>query len=54
MINMQFRLGRYLKVGQKIKTENGWRKIKEINESGVTVKEGFILYGSTVFGWKAS
>jgi len=41
-----------VKVGQKIKTGRGWRKVLEVSDIGATVKEGIILFGSTVYGWK--
>ena len=50
---MKFVLSENVKVGQKIKTGKGWRKIKEVNKSGAMVKEGLIQFGSLIFGWKA-
>lgn len=41
-----------VKIGQKIRTCNGWRKILEINETGVLVKEGQVSFGHTILGWK--
>lgn len=49
---MKFKLGKNIKVGQKIKTSKGWRKVLEVREDGVFVKESFIYFGSEVFGWK--
>ena len=51
---MKFTLSTNIEIGQKIKTANGWRKIKEITEDGAMVKEGLIRFGDTVYGWKAS
>lgn len=51
---MTFTLSNNIKVGQKIKTINGWRKVKDIIDSGVVVKEGIIEFGSIVYGWKSS
>ena len=50
---MTFTLGTNIKVGQKIKTGYGWRKVKKIVNDGALVKEGFIKFGSTIYGWKA-
>lgn len=50
---MTFTLSKSIKVGQKIKTDSGWRKVKEVTDDGVIVKEGLIKFGSRVFGWKA-
>jgi hypothetical protein len=51
---MQFKLGTNIKVGQKIKTADGWRKIKEVNSCSARVKEGLVTFGSIIYGWKAS
>lgn len=50
---MTFKLGRSIQVGQKIKTNDGWRKVLKIDERGAFVKEGLIEYGQTVYGWKS-
>lgn len=50
---MTFKLGRNIKVGQKIKTADGWRKVKEVTEKGAIVKGDLVPFGSTVYGWKA-
>ena len=50
---MNFTLSTTVKAGQKIKTANGWRKVKEITDDGAVVKEGLIRFGDTVYGWKA-
>ena len=49
---MTFTLGENIKANQKIKTAEGWRKIKEVTKAGAIVKEGLVLFGSTVYGWK--
>lgn len=49
---MYFTLNDTIKIGQKIKTINGWRKIKEVTEEGAIVKEGVIKFGQIVYGWK--
>jgi len=51
---MTFKLSTNIQAGQKIKTRNGWRKVKEVTQEGAVVKEGVILFGETVFGWKSS
>lgn len=51
---MRFTLGKNIKVGQQIKTSRGWRKIKDVTDEGVIVKEGLIYFGNTVFGWKST
>ena len=51
---MTFKLGKNIQVGQKIKTNMGWRKVLEVNEKGATVKEGLIEFGQTVYGWKSN
>ena len=51
---MTFKLGENIKVGHKIKTLNGWRKVKDVTDKGAIVKEGLIEFGSTVFGFKSS
>lgn len=49
---MQFKLGNNVKSGQKIKTANGWRKIKQVNSDGAIVKEGLVKFGDIILGWK--
>jgi len=49
---MTFKLGTNIKDGQKIKTKAGWRKVEEVTEDGAIVKEGIVLFGATVYGWK--
>ena len=49
---MTFKLGKNIRVGQKIKTGTGWRKIKEVVENGAITKDGFINFGAIVYGWK--
>jgi hypothetical protein len=51
---MTFKLSSNIKAGQKIKTKDGWRKVKEVTDVGAVVKEGVIMFGDTVYGWKAS
>ena len=51
---MRFKLGTNIQAGQKIKTGDGWRKIKEVTDDGAIVKEGLIHFGNTIYGWKAS
>ena len=52
-IAMTFKLGTNIKAGQKIKTKAGWRKVEEVTEDGAIVKEGIVLFGATVYGWKS-
>lgn len=52
--SMKFTLSKNVKAGNKIKTNNGWRVVKEVNYDGIIVKEGHIKFGSEVFGWKSS
>lgn len=47
-----FVLGPDIQAGQKIKTDKGWRKVKEVTKDGALVKEGLIKFGATVYGWK--
>ena len=47
-----FKLGKNIKTGQKIKSKDGWREVLEVNENGVTIKEGFVKFGQTIYGWK--
>ncbi len=49
---MNLKLGTNIEVNQKIKTENGWRKVLEVTEEGAKVKEGIVKFGETVYGWK--
>ncbi len=49
---MSFVLGKNIQVGQKIKTQKGWRKVREVTEKGARVTEGIIEFGSVVYGWK--
>ena len=51
---MVFKLGKRIQVGQKIKTNFGWRKIKEVTEKGAIVQEGCIQFGETIYGWQSS
>lgn len=48
---MTYKLGTNVCVGQKIKTAQGWRKIKEVTNSGAVVKEGIINFGEVIYGW---
>jgi hypothetical protein len=50
---MAYKLGENIKAGNKIKTENGWRKVKKVVPGGVWVSEGVIKFGSVIYGWKA-
>jgi len=52
---MIFKLGKNVKVGQKIKTKtmNGWRKIKSLTKEGVIVSDGELKFGDTIYGWKS-
>ncbi len=50
---MTFKLSTGIKVGHKIKTINGWRKVREVTDEGALVREGIIKFGETVCGWKA-
>lgn len=49
---MTFKLGKNIQVGQKVKTLQGWRKVLEVTEGGVVVKEGLIAFGQTIYGWR--
>ncbi len=49
---MTFNLSTSILVGNKIKTTNGWRKVKKVTDEGALVKEGIIKFGETIFGWK--
>ena len=48
-----FKLSRTIKTGHQIKTLKGWRKVQSVTEAGAMVQEGLILFGDTVYGWKA-
>ena len=50
---MIFKLSESIQAGQKIKTEIGWRKVKEVTKEGAIVNGGIILFGATVYGWKS-
>jgi hypothetical protein len=50
---MTFVLGKSIKVGQKIKTLNGWRKVIAITDIGALTKDGVTAFGDTVYGWKS-
>ena len=49
---MTFKLGKNIMVGQRIKTQFGWRKIKSVSSEGALVKEGLVTFGSNILGWK--
>lgn len=49
---MKFTLSDSVKVGQKIKTVNGWRKIIKITETSAIVKDDIINFGDRIYGWK--
>ncbi len=49
---MKFVLSKNIEAGQKIRTANGWRKIKQVTEEGVIVKEGLVEFGEVIYGWK--
>lgn len=49
---MTYKLGKNVEVGQKIKTANGWRKIKAISDDGAMVSDEFVKFGNVVYGWK--
>ena len=51
---MVFRLGKNIKVGQKIRTASGWRKVLSVTDEGAKTKDGVIKFGETVYGWKAA
>lgn len=50
---MRLTLGKNILPGQRIRTTNGWRKVKEVNEDGALVSDGLIKFGETIWGWKA-
>ena len=49
---MQFKLSKSIQVGQKIQTAEGWFKVLEVNNEGVKIKTGTVLFGSIIYGWK--
>ena len=51
---MTFTLSKTIQTGQRIKTTKGWRKVKEVTDTGAVVKDGLVKFGDTVFGWKAN
>ncbi len=51
---MTYKLGKNIQVGQKIKTNAGWRKVLKVTEDGAVVKEGLIEFRQTVYGWKSN
>ena len=53
-MNMTMVLGKNILVGMRIKTRHGWRKVKQVTDDGVVVKEGVVKFGTPVFGWKSS
>jgi hypothetical protein len=50
---MTFKLGTNIKVGNKIKTSTGWRKVLDVTDEGAKTKDGIVKFGETVYGWKA-
>ena len=50
---MNFKLGKNIEVGQKIKTSNGWRKILAVLGEGAVLKDETVKFGATVYGWKS-
>ena len=50
---MIFKLSKSVKIGQKIKTLNGCRKVIDITDVGVLTKDGVTAFGDTVYGWKS-
>lgn len=50
---MTFKLSKSIQAGQKIKLQQGWRKVLSVTSDGVTVKEGLVKFGDTVLGWKS-
>ena len=51
---MTFKLSGNIKVGQQIKTVDGWRKILSINQDGAIIKDGTVKFGELIYGWKAA
>ena len=51
---MTFRLSTSIAVGQQIRTQNGWRKVLEVTDEGAKVRDGFVKFGDTVYGWKSA
>lgn len=49
---MNYTVSKSIQAGQMIKTSAGWRKVKEVIQEGVIVKEGLIKFGSPVLAWK--
>jgi len=49
---MKYQLGTNVKVGNKILLKTGWKKVVKVKEKGVEVPDGFIKYGSEIYGWK--
>ena len=49
---MIFKLGKNVEKGQKIQTFDWWRKILKVTEDGVIIKDGLVLFGDKIRGWK--
>ena len=50
---MIFKLSKNISAGQKIKTRYGWRKVKSVNDIGAVIKEGTIIFGDIIYGFKS-
>jgi len=50
---MNYKLGKNVKEGQRIKTKHGWRKIKNVTISGVILTDDFVEFGEVIYGWKS-
>ena len=49
---MTFKLSSSVQVGNKIKTNSGWRKVKSVLIDRVTLSDGFVMFGETIYGFK--
>ena len=46
-----YTLGSNVQVGNRIRLKTGWKKVETKNEKGVETADGFIEFGSTIYGW---
>jgi len=49
---MPYKLGKNIKVGNKILLKTGWKKVVEIKEKGIETSDGFLEFGWDIYGWK--
>lgn len=50
---MQFKLGKNIQIGNKLKTMFGWEVVIDVTDEGALTKRTLIKFGDTVWGWKA-